>query len=105
MLCTPPPNLPTKPHKRYAVRMILLHVLLAIASLGLATFNLFAPAQRRLTGAYVLAGSTLASGVLLIIVNHANVVRTCMTGIFFFATVTLLNEVARRRLATEPSRS
>ena len=81
--------------------MIVLHVLLALGSLALASINIFSPSSGKLKTSYGLAFGTLASGVLLIIVNDASVLRTCLTGIVFFAIVSILNETARHHLATQ----
>lgn len=81
--------------------LILLHVILALSALAVAIAASFSPADNKLKASYGLAFGTLSSGVLLIVVNHASVLRTCMTGIFFFAVVTVLNETTRRKLAVE----
>lgn len=81
--------------------MIFLHVILALGSLALAGLNAFAPSRAKLKTSYGLAVGTLASGVLLIVVNHASILRTCLTGIIFFGIVSIINETARRRLATQ----
>lgn len=79
--------------------LILLHVILALSSLGLAVYNLIKPTMARLKTSYGLAGATLGSGALLVVVNHASVLRTCMTGLVFFASVTALNSVSSYLLA------
>lgn len=81
--------------------LIIVHIILALASLGLGTHNFFAPSTRRMEISYGLAGGTLFSGILLIVVNNASVLRTCLTGIVFFAAVSLLNELARKKLASD----
>jgi hypothetical protein len=81
--------------------MIILHVLLAVASLIVSSINFFSPSTKKTTVSYGLATSTLVSGVLLILVNNASVLRTCLTGIVFFGVVTALNQVASRKLATQ----
>lgn len=78
--------------------MILIHIVLALASVGLAAYNLFKPAKNKLKIAYLLATGTLSTGVLLIAVNHASIIHTCISGISLFAVVSLLNEVGRYRL-------
>ena len=96
--------MPSRPPKAYANIMILLiHVVLALASLILSVINYFRPSKPRLSISYSLATGTLASGVLLIVVSHASILRTCLTGITFFAVVSVLNELARKRLAIEIS--
>lgn len=79
--------------------IILSHVLLALLSLALSTFNFVTPSKTKLVTSYLLATGTLASGVVLIVVNNASVLRTCLTGIAFFGVVTILNELARKKIA------
>lgn len=86
--------------KRYNFVMIVIHVLLAVASLGLASYNFFKSSNTKLNVSYGLAVGTLASGVSLIFINNASVLRTCMTGVIFFAVVTVLNELTRKKLTT-----
>lgn len=79
--------------------MTFFHVILALSSLGLATYNFTSPSKTKLNAAYGLAGGTLASGTALIFLNNASVLRTCLTGIAFFGIVSILNELARHKLA------
>lgn len=78
--------------------IILLHVILAVASLGISSANLVKPSKNLQNVSYGLAGGTLASGVALILINNASVLRTCVTGLVFFAIVTAMNELARKKL-------
>lgn len=79
--------------------LILIHVILALSALTLSAHSNFKPTAGKLKTSYALAGGTLTSGVLLIVINHASIVRTCLTGIMFFGIVTILNETARRKLS------
>jgi hypothetical protein len=81
--------------------LIVIHVLLALSAIGVSVFNLRKPTNTQLRISYQLAITTLISGVLLIIINNASVLRTCLTGIVFFAGVSMLNEFSRRKLALE----
>ncbi len=81
--------------------LIIIHVVLALTSLILSMANYFKPSAGELKSSYTLAGTTLLSGVLLIVVNHASVLHTCITGIIFFCIVSFLNETARKKLAPE----
>lgn len=78
---------------------MILHILLALGAIALSVLANFSPATDKLKASYALAIGTLTSGVLLIFVNNASVLRTCMTGIVFFGIVTIINETARKRLA------
>lgn len=79
--------------------MVILHILLALSSLALASYNFYKPSNGKMDTSYGLAIATLLSGVALILINNASVLRTCLTGIAFFGIVSILNELARHRLA------
>jgi hypothetical protein len=81
--------------------VVLLHVVLALASLTLSSVNVFRPSIKLQKMSYGLAAGTLSSGVALIFINNASVLRTCVTGLIFFAVVTAMNEVARKRLSLQ----
>jgi hypothetical protein len=81
--------------------MIIIHVVFAISALAMSLINNYRPSAVKLKASYSLAVGTLSSGVLLIIVNNASVLRTCLTGIVFFGVVSILNETARHRLAVD----
>jgi len=78
--------------------MIILHVFLAVASLVLSTINFISPGAKKSVVSYGLATGTLASGVVLIVVNNASVLRTCLTGLVFFGIVSIMNQAASRKL-------
>lgn len=81
--------------------LTLIHVVLALSALSLSVIANFTPSANKLKASYGLAVGTLTSGALLIVVNHASVLRTCATGIVFFVIVSFLNETARKQLATQ----
>lgn len=78
--------------------LIVPHVLLALGAIALSIFANIRPSSNKLRSSYGLAVGTLASGILLIIVNSADILRTCLTGITFFGAVTILNELARKKV-------
>lgn len=81
--------------------LILTHIILALGALALSTLANFMPSANKLKISYGLAAGTLSTGVLLIVVSGADILRTCLTGIVFFGIVSILNETARKRLATQ----
>lgn len=81
--------------------LILTHVIFALGALAISVLANFRPAAGKLKASYILAGGTLTTGVLLVVIGHANLVRTCLTGIVFFGIVSILNETARKRLAVQ----
>ncbi|MDQ3064890.1 MAG: hypothetical protein M3Q36_01315 [bacterium] len=78
--------------------MIIVHIFLAISALALSIYSNFSPSLNKLSISYFMAGGTLTSGILLIFINNASILRTCLSGIVFFAVVSLLNELARHKL-------
>lgn len=84
--------------------LIIIHVILALSALTLSIVANFLPATDKLKTSYGLAIGTLISGVLLIVINQASILRTCLSGIFLFGVVSILNETARRKLAPEKTR-
>lgn len=81
--------------------LLIVHIFLALSALALSVIANFLPTTGKLKASYGLAAGTLASGVLLIVVNNASVLRTCLTGIVFFGIVSILNETARHKLAVQ----
>lgn len=87
--------------------MIILHILVAFASIIFTTFAYFALSRRALVGAYVTASATLASGIALVIISPSTMLHVCIAGITYLAVVSLGIMFARgriRRLATEAVR-
>lgn len=79
--------------------LIIIHAVLALSALTLSVVANFKPGTSKLNASYGLAAGTLSTGVLLIVLSHASIIRTCLTGIAFFGVVSVLNETARRKLA------
>jgi hypothetical protein len=86
--------------------VILVHVILAISSLFLASFSYIHPSISKIRNSYILIGSTLISGTYLIFANQVNILRTCLTGLTFLAVTTFVTHQARlkyvSKLQTEP---
>lgn len=84
--------------------LVIIHAIFALSALGVSVYGNVRPGRNKLNASYGLAYVTLASGVLLIVISHASILRTCISGIAFFGIVSFLNELARRKLAVETSR-
>ena len=82
--------------------IILIHIMIALASLGVATATLFTPTVKRLAISYGLIVATVASGTALLIINPSNLLHTCLTGLFYLTVVsivTIATHVRARHLA------
>jgi hypothetical protein len=84
--------------------LILIHVLIAIGSLGYAFYSAVVPSQSRLYRSYGLAGLTLASGTYLVITRPGHLAQTCSTGVVYLVIMLTAADFARRRLAAATNR-
>lgn len=75
--------------------VILVHVILAISSLFVATYSYISPSTTKIRNSYILITSTLLSGTYLIFANQVNILRTCLTGLTFLAVTTFVTHQAR----------
>lgn len=65
--------------------MIILHLLIAFASIILATFALIKPSKLVLKLSYGFVGLTLTSGVYLVSVAPAHMLQACLAGVAYLA--------------------
>lgn len=73
--------------------IILLHVLIALSSIALASYTFFKPSTKKLFISYGLMIATVASGTYLLIALQADILKTCLSGLFYL-TVTLIVTIA-----------
>lgn len=87
--------------------LIILHVIIAITSVVVASFSAFRPSIQLVTVSYSMVGLTLISGTALVIISSTNVIKACLTGLFYIAVVTGLSVLAHRKasLAKQGSES
>lgn len=79
-----------------------LHIVIALLGLIVAIVGYFFPTRAKLLVSYALTTFTVVSGTLLIVLMHASILHTCMTGLFYLSIVTIATSMARRKiLATE----
>jgi energy-converting hydrogenase Eha subunit C len=82
--------------------IILIHVLIALSSIGIATFTFFKPTTKRLGLSYGFIVATVASGTYLIVAASGDILKSCLTGLFYLTVVSLVTiatHVRVRRLA------
>ena len=79
--------------------LLLIHVLLAITSLIVATSALAAPSLRKIHTNYVVAAATLVSGTYLVLQSHAPLVSACTSGIVYISFVVAMTVAAHIRLS------
>ncbi len=81
--------------------MLLLHIIIAIASVLLSTYLLTSASKRLLKVSYSLIAATTVSGIALIIANPAYAVRGCMAYLAYSVFVVALTRRAARTLASQ----
>ncbi|HLE49387.1 MAG TPA: hypothetical protein VI819_05150 [Patescibacteria group bacterium] len=76
--------------------MLIIHIFLALTSVLYSFYTSITPSNRKVfvTGIAFLA--TLASGALLTITTHANIVKVCISGVVYSAIV-LTNIIITRK--------
>jgi hypothetical protein len=80
--------------------ILLLHIMIAISSIGIATVTYFKPSVKKLGASYGFIIATVASGTALLIMNPSNILHTCLSGLFYVtvvAIVTIATHVRARR--------
>lgn len=77
--------------------MILLHVIIAISTVGLAGISLLKPTKLNLNLSYLFTAMTFATGTYLVIISPANLVTTCISGLVFLSVVGAVLYTARQR--------
>ena len=84
--------------------ILLLHITIAISSIGIATLTYFKPTVKRLGMSYGFIIATVASGTALLIMNPSNLLHTCLSGLFYVtivSIVTIATHVRARNLTEE----
>jgi hypothetical protein len=84
--------------------IVLIHVLIALASVGVASFVFFKPSIKRLIVSYGFIIATVASGTYLIVSMSGDILRSCLTGLFYVTVVsivTIASHVRLRKLAAQ----
>lgn len=81
--------------------ILLLHIATALISIVVTTYALIRPTTRGLNVGYGLAAFTLVSGTILVFSSGSNLLRSCITGITYFALVAIGLSVVKRRLAEQ----
>jgi hypothetical protein len=70
--------------------ILLLHIMIAISSIGIATVTYFKPSVKKLGASYGFIIATVASGTALLIMNPSNILHTCLSGLFYVTVVSIV---------------
>jgi len=70
--------------------VLLLHIIIAHTSLGVATVTYFKPTVKRIGVSYGFIVATVASGTALLVMNPSNILHTCLSGLFYVTVVSVI---------------
>lgn len=77
--------------------LILVHVLIALASIAWITYLYLRPSARKFYPAYGLIAATLVSGAYLVISTGSPLLSSCATGLVYLGIVSVGVMAARKR--------
>jgi 5-bromo-4-chloroindolyl phosphate hydrolysis protein len=85
--------------------LLIAHILVALSGLAAAGLAFLKPSDTKINTSYALLASTILSGVLLIVIAHASILHTCVSGLTFTALMYAGIAAASRKLAAETVRT
>ncbi len=81
--------------------LLVIHIVVALASVGVATYTFFRPSTDLLNISYASMVMTIASGAALIFSNSAQLMHVCLAGLVYAAATMSLLVFANFRLARQ----
>ncbi len=79
--------------------MLLLHIIIAIASIGLFAGRIFSQNSQLHTAANISAVATLITGAFLVLGQTTSLSHACISGTIYLASVVALSRVSALRQA------
>lgn len=79
--------------------ILILHIIIALASIAWTSVPFFVPSQAKLNTSYALISGTVATGTYVAIASHAHLVQICTTGLLYLGVALSGVLVAHTRLA------
>lgn len=80
--------------------ILLIHIIVALASLVVSLLAFFNPSQAKLKSSYILIASTVASGSLLLILSPGHILECCIVGLAYSVFTIAITISTNRKLAT-----
>lgn len=69
--------------------IILIHVIIALTSIVLATVTFVNPSIKKLATSYGFIVATIGTGTYLILVSSSHILQSCLTGLTYLGVVTV----------------
>ena len=78
--------------------VILIHVIIALTSIVIASLAFFRPTLKKLYVSYGFIIATVASGTYLLVTIPSHILQSCITGLFYLTIVSLATIATHVRL-------
>ena len=78
--------------------IILIHVIIALASIVIASFAFFKPTMKKLITSYGFIFATIATGTYLLISFPSHILQSCLTGLVYLMVVSAATVATHVRL-------
>jgi hypothetical protein len=78
--------------------VILIHVIIALTSIVIASFAFFNPTIKKLIVSYGFILGTVASGTYLLVTVPSHILQSCLSGLTYLTIVTIATIAAHVRL-------
>jgi hypothetical protein len=81
--------------------LLISHIVIVISSLTLSAVGLVKPTPGILKASYLLIAGTVGSGTALVIISSQPILKSCLSGLFYLAAISVITAISWRRMATE----
>ena len=78
--------------------IILIHVIIALTSIAIASFTFFQPTLKRLITSYGFILGTVGTGTYLLMAYPSHILQSCLMGLAYLTVVTIATIYAHVRL-------
>ncbi|MBN9398099.1 hypothetical protein BGO18_02035 [Candidatus Saccharibacteria bacterium 47-87] len=78
--------------------IILIHVLIAIASVAIATATFAKPSIKKLGVSYAFIVATVGSGTYLLLTSSGNILKSCLVGLAYVTAVSIVTIATHTRV-------
>lgn len=82
---------------------LIVHIIIALSSIGLTTYAYFQPSPARLRRAYAAIALTFISGSYLVVMTPSHILQACISGLVYLGVVSVVSIAARNKLARSKS--
>lgn len=77
--------------------IITIHIILALTSLGCASYTALSPSRVKLRVTYLFTLGTIISGLILVFIHPATLAPACLSGIVYLGFIATTITLARKQ--------